>query len=79
MPFGFHAPELIIVLVVALLVFGPKRLPEMGSAVGKTFKAFQQSMKEATDSMSVAPPVEPTPLTITPPVELDPQTHSSRE
>ncbi len=46
MPFGFHLPELIIILVVALLVFGPKKLPEMGSAVGKSIKEFRKGMNE---------------------------------
>jgi len=43
---GLHWPELIIVLVVALLIFGPKKLPEMGSAIGKSIKEFQKGMKE---------------------------------
>ena len=51
MPFGLHAFDLVIVCVLALMVFGPKRLPEMGSAVGKTFQAFKQSMSEITDSI----------------------------
>lgn len=46
MPFGLHLPELIIVLVVALLVFGPKKLPEMGSAIGKSIKEFKKGMNE---------------------------------
>lgn len=46
MPFGLHLPELIIVLVVALLVFGPKKLPEMGSAIGKSIKEFRKGMHE---------------------------------
>lgn len=46
MPFGLHLPELIIVLVVALLIFGPKKLPEMGSAIGKSIKEFRKGMHE---------------------------------
>jgi sec-independent protein translocase protein TatA len=46
--FGFHAPELIIILVVALLIFGPKKLPEMGSAIGKSIKEFQKGMRDLT-------------------------------
>ena len=44
-----HAPELIIVLVVALLIFGPKRLPEMGAGVGKFIKEFRKSVNEISN------------------------------
>jgi sec-independent protein translocase protein TatA len=47
--FGFHAPELIIILVVALLIFGPKRLPEMGSGVGKFIKEFRKGLNEISN------------------------------
>jgi len=46
--FGSHGLELIIVLVVALLVFGPKKLPEMGSAIGKSIKEFKNGVNEIT-------------------------------
>ena len=46
MPLGLHLPELIIVLAVALLIFGPKKLPEMGSAIGKSIKEFRKGMNE---------------------------------
>jgi sec-independent protein translocase protein TatA len=46
----FHGPELIIILVVALLIFGPKKLPEMGSAIGKSIKEFKKGMNELTAS-----------------------------
>jgi sec-independent protein translocase protein TatA len=46
--FGFHLPELIIILAVALLIFGPKKLPEMGSAIGKSIKEFRKGMSELT-------------------------------
>mgnify|MGYP001209480146 CR=1 FL=1 len=45
---GLHWPELVAVLVIALLIFGPKKLPEMGSAIGKSIKEFQKGMKEVT-------------------------------
>jgi sec-independent protein translocase protein TatA len=63
MPFGFHPFELVIVLVLALLFFGPKRLPEMGSAVGRTIREFQKSIKEVTapaeDKATAALPPSP--------------------
>ncbi len=46
MPLGLHLPELMIVLAVALLIFGPKKLPEMGSAIGKSIKEFRKGMSE---------------------------------
>ena len=56
MPFLDHLPELMIVLVVGALVFGTKRLPEMGSAVAQTIKSFQHGIKEVTAAHD-----EPTP------------------
>jgi len=44
----FHGPELIIILVIALLIFGPKKLPEMGSSIGKSIKEFKKGMSELT-------------------------------
>ncbi len=49
MPFGAHWFELLPLVLLALLFFGPKRLPEMGSAIGKTIKEFQKSMREVRE------------------------------
>ena len=46
---GIHWTDLIIICGVVLLIFGPKRLPEMGSALGKTYKEFKKSMREAAE------------------------------
>src|SRR5437660_10648705 len=45
---GFHGLDLIVILVIALLIFGPKRLPEMGSSIGKSIKEFRKGMSELT-------------------------------
>lgn len=45
-----HGPELIIIFVVALLIFGPKKLPEMGASIGKSIKEFKKGMSELTAS-----------------------------
>lgn len=45
---GFHGFDLIIILVILLLIFGPKKLPEMGSAIGKSIKEFRKGMNELT-------------------------------
>jgi len=52
---GFHGADLIVILVVALLIFGPKRLPEMGSAVGKSIKEFKKGMSELTGGSKEEP------------------------
>lgn len=39
-------PGLILILVLALIIFGPKKLPEIGRAVGQTLKEFKKSTKE---------------------------------
>ena len=39
---GIGAPELIIILVIVLVLFGPKRLPELGKSLGKTMKAIRE-------------------------------------
>lgn len=41
--FGFGMPEIVLVLVIALLVFGPGKLPQIGSAVGKAIRDFKRS------------------------------------
>nr|BBH93725.1 hypothetical protein KTA_19240 [Thermogemmatispora argillosa] len=45
---GFHGFDLVIILIVALLIFGPKRLPEMGSAIGKSIREFRKGMSDLT-------------------------------
>ena len=55
---GFHWYELLPLVLLALLFFGPKRLPEMGSAIGKTIKEFQKSMRDVTEPETPSiPPV----------------------
>lgn len=44
--FGIGMPELIVILVIAILVFGATRLPEIGSGVGKAIRNFKKSIKE---------------------------------
>lgn len=68
MPFLGHLPELIIVMLLALLIFGPKRLPEMGNAVGKTIKEFQKSMKEVTQPAEADHQLPPASATAAQPV-----------
>ena len=48
--FGLGWPEVGIIAVVAVLIFGPKKIPELGSALGKTLRGFKDEMDaEAAD------------------------------
>jgi sec-independent protein translocase protein TatA len=49
MPFGISVWELLILLLVILLVFGPKRLPEMGRQLGKGMREFKESITGKDD------------------------------
>jgi sec-independent protein translocase protein TatA len=50
--FGFGMPELIIILVIVLVVFGAGRLPEIGSAFGKSIKNFKKA-SEGKDEIEI--------------------------
>ncbi len=50
MPFGLGTPELIIILVIVLLIFGVGRLPEVGSAMGKGLREFRRAVGGGGDS-----------------------------
>ena len=63
MPFNIGPLELIIVLVIALLVLGPGKLPEVGSALGKSIREFRKAASDIEESVRVeaTPPAAPTP------------------
>lgn len=44
--FNIGLPEMVLILTLALLVFGPKKLPEIGRSMGKAIRGFQQASKE---------------------------------
>ncbi len=46
MPMNIGIPGLIVILIIALIVFGPSKLPQLGRAVGQTLKEFKDSTKE---------------------------------
>ena len=53
MPFNIGAPELIVILVIALLVIGPGKLPDVGSALGKSIREFRKASSDVQDATRV--------------------------
>jgi sec-independent protein translocase protein TatA len=49
MPFGIGTVEIVLILVVALIVFGPKRLPELGRSMGRGIREFKNSVTSDKD------------------------------
>jgi sec-independent protein translocase protein TatA len=71
--FGIGLPEMAVIAAIALLVFGPKRLPELGRTLGRTLRGFQSASSEfekefrtaiatADTAIAIADPAEPVPL-----------------
>ncbi len=53
--FGMGLPELAVIGIIAVVVFGPKKLPELGSAFGKALRSFKQEMNNpSSDDEPVA-------------------------
>jgi TatA/E family protein of Tat protein translocase len=78
MPFGIGPGELIIVLIIALLVIGPGKLPDVGAALGKSIREFRKAssdVEEATriDTAPIPPaPAAPSAQAAPPPVYAPP-------
>jgi sec-independent protein translocase protein TatA len=83
MPFGISIWELLILLVVLLLIFGAKRLPEMGRSLGKGMREFKEGVSGVEQSVSTttptpAPPPE-LPAAPSEPVDSSAETESERQ
>ena len=63
MPFNIGPGELILVLLIALLVVGPGKLPDVGAAIGKSLREFRRAASDVSDAASVpaSAPASPTP------------------
>lgn len=77
--FGIGFPELILILIIGLVVFGPGKLPEIGRAVGKGLQEFKKATSELSNSVNNTTnnaSITPTPnasITPTPPNPANPE------
>lgn len=53
--FGLGLPELLLILVIGLIFFGPGKLPDIGKALGKSMHEFKQAVNEADPSKEALP------------------------
>ena len=81
MPFNLGLPEVLVVLVLALLFLGPKRLPEAGRSLGRGIREFKDGISgnDSPGPEATAPPLNPPqaytpPPAYTPPAEQAPHT-----
>ncbi|MFO7264948.1 MAG: twin-arginine translocase TatA/TatE family subunit [Limnochordales bacterium] len=47
--FGIGAMELVVILILALIIFGPSKLPEVGRAIGRSVREFRKAASEVMD------------------------------
>jgi sec-independent protein translocase protein TatA len=60
MPFGIGTVEIVLILIAALIVFGPKRLPELGRSMGRGIREFKNSVTSDKDDDDDVPELEQT-------------------
>lgn len=75
---GFSWQELVVVLLIVLVLFGPKKLPEIGASLGKGIRGFKDSLNGADTPTAAsitkatsAPKAEPVPVEVVEPTDAD--------
>ncbi len=78
MPFpNIGAPELIVILIIALVVLGPGKLPDVAASLGKSLREFRRAASDVSDAGKLDAPVSPTSSVSAAPEPTAPNTLSS--
>lgn len=77
--FGIGVPELIVIFVIALLIFGPKKLPELGKSLGRGIAEFRRSFQEIKDSIEIEARREELKKYLEPEVGVEKKTEEEKE
>jgi len=81
--FGIGLPEMAVIAAIALVVFGPKRLPELGRTLGRTLKSFQSASQdfeqEFRGAMAASRDSEPPASNVSTAVEANQTTSATAE
>jgi len=67
MPFNIGPGELILILIIALVVLGPGKLPDVASSLGKSVREFRKAATDVTEAGKLDTPVPTTPAPAAPP------------
>jgi sec-independent protein translocase protein TatA len=67
----FQPMHLIIILAIVLIVFGPRRLPELGAGLGKSLREFKKAMQDVKEDIDVTATPEEAPKEITSPTTME--------
>ncbi len=67
----FQPLHMIIILAIALIIFGPGKLPELGKGLGKAMREFKGAMQDASKEINVTPQAKEAPKEITSPATME--------